>query len=60
MSKPLSLWHEMRPVRGDVGCRAVIRGRPGQVAALPHVGRKGHPTNIDTIEDYQHLIGAAD
>jgi hypothetical protein len=38
----------------------VIRGRPGQVAALPYVGRKGHPTDIDTIEDYQQLIGAAD
>ena len=55
-----SLWDDLRQLQGDVGCRAVIRGRPEQVAALPHVGRKGHPADIDTIDDYQQLIGAAD
>jgi molybdenum cofactor cytidylyltransferase len=55
-----SLWDDLRQLQGDVGCRAVIRGRPEQVAPLPHVGRRGHPTDIDTIDDYQQLIGSAD
>lgn len=48
-----SLWPELATLEGDVGCRAVVRGRPEQVAALPYAGRTGHPVDIDTPEDYQ-------
>lgn len=51
-----SLWGELLELEGDVGCRAVIRGRPDLVAALPFAGRQGHPVDIDTLADYQHLL----
>lgn len=47
------LWPEIATLEGDVGCRAVIRGRPEQVASLPYEGRTGHPVDLDTPEDYR-------
>jgi len=52
-----SLWSGLGELQGDVGCRALIRGRPELVAALPAVGRTGHPIDIDTLEDYRKLVG---
>jgi len=52
-----SLWSDLGELQGDVGCRALIRGRPELVAALPAAGRAGHPIDIDTIEDYRKLVG---
>jgi molybdenum cofactor cytidylyltransferase len=52
------LWPELAALTGDVGCRAVIRGRPEQVASLPYEGRAGHPIDIDTPEDYRRWQGA--
>lgn len=49
------LWGELESLRGDVGCRAVIRGRPELVAALPHQGRTGHPVDVDTDADFRRL-----
>jgi molybdenum cofactor cytidylyltransferase len=46
-----SLWPELAELRGDVGCRALIRARPELVARLPAAGT--HPIDIDTPEDYQ-------
>jgi molybdenum cofactor cytidylyltransferase len=53
-----SLWADLADLQGDVGCRAIIRGRPESVAALPAVGRTGHPIDIDTLDDYRRLLGA--
>jgi CTP:molybdopterin cytidylyltransferase MocA len=53
-----SLWADLADLRGDVGCRAIIRGRPESVAALAAVGRSGHPIDIDTLDDYRRLVGA--
>jgi molybdenum cofactor cytidylyltransferase len=53
-----SLWADLADLQGDVGCRAIIRGRPESVAALPAVGRAGHPIDIDTLDDYRRLVGA--
>lgn len=47
------LWPELASLEGDVGCRAVIRGRPEMVASLVYEGRTGHPVDIDTPEDYR-------
>ena len=47
------LWPELATLEGDVGCRAVIRGRPEDVAALHYAGRTGHPIDLDTPEDYR-------
>ncbi len=47
------LWPELAQLRGDVGCRALIRARPDLVARLPATG--SHPLDIDTPEDYQQL-----
>jgi molybdopterin adenylyltransferase len=52
-----SLWSDLDELQGDVGCRALIRGRPELVAALPLVGRTGHPIDIDTLADYHKLVG---
>jgi molybdenum cofactor cytidylyltransferase len=52
-----SLWADLADLRGDVGCRAIIRGRPESVAALAAVGRSGHPIDIDTLDDYHRLVG---
>jgi molybdenum cofactor cytidylyltransferase len=54
-----SLWSGLAELQGDVGCRALIRGRPELVAALPMVGRTGHPIDIDTLDDYHELVGDA-
>jgi molybdenum cofactor cytidylyltransferase len=54
------LWADLDELRGDVGCRALIRGRPELVASLPVVGRTGHPIDIDTLDDYRQLVGAGD
>lgn len=51
------LWAELRTLEGDVGCRAVIRGRPELVAALPAEGDLRHPVDVDTPEDYDRLVG---
>jgi len=55
-----SLWPDLSELQGDVGCRALIRGRPELVAPLPFPGRTGHPIDIDTLDDYRQLVGAAD
>lgn len=47
------LWPELATLEGDVGCRAVVRGRPEQVAALHYAGRTGHPIDLDTPDDYR-------
>jgi molybdenum cofactor cytidylyltransferase len=52
------LWPEIATLEGDVGCRAVIRGRPEQVASFIYEGRTGHPVDIDTPEDYRRWEGA--
>lgn len=52
-----SLFGELASLEGDVGCRAVIRGRPELVAALPARTRRNHPIDIDTAEDYERLLG---
>lgn len=51
-----SLWGELESLQGDVGCRAVIRGRPELVAALQYEGRSGHPVDVDTERDYRRLV----
>ena len=48
-----SLWPSLRSLEGDVGCRALIRGRPELVAALPVPGDSRHPADVDTMEDYR-------
>jgi molybdenum cofactor cytidylyltransferase len=52
-----ALWGELEDLQGDVGCRALIRGHPERVAALPAGERGGHPIDIDTLDDYQRLVG---
>jgi molybdenum cofactor cytidylyltransferase len=52
-----SLWPELDELQGDVGCRALIRGHPERVAALPMRHRGGHPLDIDTLDDYHRLVG---
>jgi molybdenum cofactor cytidylyltransferase len=51
-----SLFGDLASLEGDVGCRAVIRGRPELVAALPAEIEGNHPIDIDTVDDYQRLI----
>ena len=51
-----SLFGDLNSLEGDVGCRAVIRGRPDLVAALPVETEGTHPIDIDTTEDYEHLL----
>jgi molybdenum cofactor cytidylyltransferase len=51
-----SLFGDLSSLEGDVGCRAVIRGRPNLVAALPAETNGNHPIDIDTIEDYERLL----
>jgi len=50
-----SLFSDLGALEGDVGCRAVIRGRPELVAALPAEGGGDHPLDVDTPEDYERL-----
>jgi molybdenum cofactor cytidylyltransferase len=49
------LWHDLMSLEGDVGCRAVIRGKPELVAKLPVETDLTHPIDIDTPEDYSSL-----
>ena len=51
-----SLFGDLNTLEGDVGCRAVIRGQPELVAALPAATAGNHPIDIDTIEDYERLL----
>jgi molybdenum cofactor cytidylyltransferase len=51
-----SLFGDLASLEGDVGCRAVIRGRPELVAALPVQTDGNHPVDIDTPEDYEKLV----
>lgn len=50
------LWAGLDELAGDVGCRAVIRGRPELVAALPASEDERHPVDVDTPEDYRRLM----
>jgi molybdenum cofactor cytidylyltransferase len=49
------LWGDLMTLEGDVGCRAVIRGRPEQVASLPVETDLTHPVDIDTQADYERV-----
>ena len=51
-----SLFSDLALLQGDVGCRALIRGRPELVAALPARISRKHPIDIDTAEDYERLV----
>jgi molybdenum cofactor cytidylyltransferase len=51
-----SLFGDLGSLEGDVGCRAVIRGRPELVAALPAETEGDHPIDVDTPEDYERLL----
>jgi len=51
-----SLFGDLNSLEGDVGCRAVIRGKPELVAPLPAETDGNHPIDIDTIEDYERLL----
>lgn len=48
-----SLFGDLGSLEGDVGCRAVVRGRPELVAALPAETPGDHPIDLDTPEDYR-------
>jgi CTP:molybdopterin cytidylyltransferase MocA len=50
------LWDGMSDLKGDVGCRALIRARPELVAALAVDAHTGHPVDVDTPEDYERLV----
>lgn len=50
------LWPDLMTLEGDVGCRALIRQRPELVATLPGGGGHKHPVDVDTPEDYEHLM----
>ncbi|HXA30427.1 MAG TPA: nucleotidyltransferase family protein [Candidatus Angelobacter sp.] len=49
------LWPDLLALRGDVGCRQVIRARPELVAAVPANAPSHHPVDIDTPEDFAKL-----
>lgn len=51
------LWGEIATLRGDMGCRAVIRAHPQGVAALAIDRPGGHPVDIDTPQDFRRLVG---
>jgi molybdenum cofactor cytidylyltransferase len=51
-----SLFGDLGSLEGDVGCRAVIRGRPELVASLAAGIDNNHPIDIDTPEDYERLL----
>jgi molybdenum cofactor cytidylyltransferase len=48
-----SLFGDLGSLEGDVGCRAVVRGRPELVAPLPAEADGDHPIDLDTPEDYR-------
>lgn len=49
------LWAGMSELRGDVGCRALIRAYPDRVAAVQVAADTHHPIDVDTPEDYERL-----
>lgn len=49
------LWGDLMTLEGDVGCRAVIRGRPEQVVSLSVGTDLTHPVDIDTQADYERI-----
>ena len=49
------LWGDLMTLEGDVGCRAVIRGRPEQVVSFAVETDLTHPVDIDTPSDYASL-----
>lgn len=51
------LWSDLMKLEGDVGCRAVIRGRPEQVASLAVATDLSHPVDVDTPSDYERVRG---
>lgn len=51
------LWAGLSELEGDVGCRAVIRGRPDEVAKLAVEGDLTHPVDVDTPGDYERVRG---
>ncbi len=51
------LWEDLMSLEGDVGCRAVIRSRPEQVASLAVTADLTHPVDIDTPSDYERVRG---
>jgi molybdenum cofactor cytidylyltransferase len=53
-----SLFGDLGSLDGDVGCRAVVRGRPELVAALAVETEGDHPIDLDTPEDYRRLLTA--
>ena len=50
-----SLFGDLGSLEGDVGCRAVVRGRPELVAALAAETKGDHPIDLDTPEDYERI-----
>jgi molybdenum cofactor cytidylyltransferase len=50
------LWGDLMDLQGDVGCRAVIRARPEQVAKLSVEVDHKHPVDLDTPEDYERVV----
>jgi len=50
-----SLFGDLGSLEGDVGCRAVVRGRPELVAPLPAETDGVHPIDLDTPEDYRRV-----
>jgi molybdenum cofactor cytidylyltransferase len=49
------LWGDLMTLEGDVGCRAVIRGRPEQVVSLAVETDLTHPVDVDTPSDYERV-----
>lgn len=51
-----SLFGDLAGLEGDVGFRALIRGRPELVAALPAETDGRHPIDLDSAEDYERML----
>lgn len=49
------LWPDLLALRGDVGCRHVIRAHPDLVFPVPAHTPLHHPVDIDTPEDFAQL-----
>jgi molybdenum cofactor cytidylyltransferase len=52
------LWARLDELSGDMGCRQLIRGDPGQVARLSAPRPLNHPVDIDTPEDLKRYRGS--
>jgi molybdenum cofactor cytidylyltransferase len=50
------MWSDLAQLRGDVGCRQILRARPEEVARLPSNTPRRHPVDIDTPEDFHRLV----